>query len=258
MLSARYARASILLTALAAMMQAQTNSEKLPSFEIASVKPSPASRFHRTIDPTLLSVMGLTLQRLIMMAYDLSDSQPYLVAGGPGWVETDPFEIEARTARPASREEMLLMLRSLLADRFQLNFHRETKPLVMNVLVVAKGGPKFGPEFHEFKEGDQPANSVKPTRNQIVYPGISLQTFMDRLRIMMTRDPVTGTFVGIQDVLPTLDKTGLAGRFFIVFNADPQEDWSSALEHQLGLKLEQRKVPMEMIVIDSAARPSGN
>jgi uncharacterized protein (TIGR03435 family) len=208
--------------------------------------------------PALLSVVGLTLQRLVMMAYDISDSQPYRVTGGPGWVETDPYEIDARSASPVSREEILLMLGSLLADRFQLKSHRETRPLVMNVLVVAKGGPKFGPTFHEFKEGDQPVNPAKPTRNQIVYPGIPLQTFVDRLRIMMTRDPVTETFVTIQDVLPILDQTDLAGRYYIVFNANTQEDWSAALEHQFGLKLETRKVPTDMIVIDSAAKPAGN
>jgi uncharacterized protein (TIGR03435 family) len=58
-------------------------------------------------------------------------------------------------------------------------------------------------------------------------------------------------------VLPILDQTGLASRS-IALNTDPQEDWSAALEHQLGLKLERRKVPTEMIVIDSAARPSAN
>jgi uncharacterized protein (TIGR03435 family) len=128
----------------------------------------------------------------------------------------------------------------------------------MNVLVVAKGGPKFGPEFHEFKEGDPPVDPGKQTASHLTFPGVPLQIFVDRLRMMMIRDPVTETFVGIQDVLPILDKTGLAGRYVIVFNANPQEDWSATLEHQLGLKLEQRKVPMEMIVIDSAVKPSGN
>ena len=258
MLSTRCARALALLPALAAILAAQTDPDKLPSFEVASIKPGPPATFHRTIDPTLLSVRGLTLHRLVMMAYDISDSQAYLVTGGSPWVETDPYEIEARPENPASRQEMLVMLRSLLADRFQLKLHRETKPLVANVLTVAKGGPKFGPEFHEFKEGDQPANPAKPTRSLMVYPDIPFQTFVDRLRIMMMRDPVTETFVGIEDVLPILDQTGLAGRYYIAFNAGPQEDWSAALEHQLGLKLERRKVLTETIVIDSAAKPSAN
>jgi uncharacterized protein (TIGR03435 family) len=257
MLLIRCARALALFLPLTAIMPAQTSSDKLSSFEVASIKPSPTARYHRTIDPTLLSVVGLTLQRLVMMAYDVPDFQTYLVTGGPGWVETDPYEIEARTGSPASRQEMLLMLRALLSDRFQLKFHRETRTLPTNVLVVAKGGPKFGPAFHEVKEGDPPVDPAKQTVSHMTFPGVPFQVFVDRLRLWMAAlDPVTHRKV--ENVLPVIDETGLAGRYVIVFNADPQEDWSSALEHQLGLKLEQRKVPMEMIVIDSAARPSGN
>ncbi len=75
---------------------------------------------------------------------------------------------------------------------------------------------------------------------------------------MLTRDPITDTFVGIQDVLPILDKSGLAGRYYIAFDIGTHEDWPSALEHQLGLKLDWRMVPTEIIVIDNAAKPSGN
>jgi uncharacterized protein (TIGR03435 family) len=70
-------------------------------------------------------------------------------------MEDDRYDIEARPESPATREQMLLMLQSLLSERFQLAFHRETKPLPVNALVVAKGGPKFGAQFHPLKAGEQ-------------------------------------------------------------------------------------------------------
>jgi uncharacterized protein (TIGR03435 family) len=194
-----------------------------------------------------------------MMAYGIQGLDYYKVAGGPGWVETELYDIEARPDAPASRQEMYLMLRGLLADRFQLKFHRETRPIVMNAVVPAKGGPKFGAAFHELKEGDAPATPGKPAAwSQMTFPGVPFQTFVDRLRLWMTRDPVADTRVDIRDVLPLLNETGLAGRYYIDFNIDSHEDWSATLEHQLGLKLEQRKVPTEILAIDSAARPSAN
>jgi len=75
----------------------------------------------------------------------------------------------------------------------------------------------------------------------------------------MSRDPETNTRVmSPEDVPPVLDETGLTGRYDIILNADSHEDWSAMLEHQLGLKVELRKVPREIIVIDSAVKPSGN
>jgi len=248
-----------LAVAFAALAGGQTATDTAPSFQVASVKPSPpASREHpdSAIDPALFSIKYTSLRRFIMMAYGISGYQPYLVTGGPAWVDTDPYDIYAHSEKPASRQEMYLMLRSLLADRFQLKVHRETRPLPANVVVAAKGGPKFGPEFYELKEGDPPVNPATQTMSHMTFPGVPFQQFVDRLGLWMTRDPVT--HMAAEDVLPVIDQTGLAGRYVIVFNADPQEEWSAALEHQLGLKLEQRKAPTELLVIDSVAKPSAN
>jgi uncharacterized protein (TIGR03435 family) len=255
----RSAALAPLAVVFAAVASCQTGSDAAPAFQVASVKASPpASREHpaSAIDPSLFSIKNTSLKRFVMMAYGISGSQAYRVAGGPAWADADPYDIEAHPDGPASRQEMYLMLRSLLADRFQLKVHRETRPLLMNVVLAAKGGPKFGPGFHEMKEGDPPVNPGASTMKRMTFPGVPFQTFVDRLGLWMTMDPVT--HLRAEDVLPVYDGTGLAGRYVIVFNADPQEDWSAALEHQLGLKLEQRKVPTELIVIDSAAKPSAN
>jgi uncharacterized protein (TIGR03435 family) len=192
-----------------------------------------------------------------MFAYGIPLLDSYRVTGGPRWVETEAYDVEGRSENPVSRQEMLSMLGSLLADRFQLKFHREMRPIAVNALTVAKSGPKFGANFHPVGEGDPPANPGKQ-RGRAIYPDVPIKTFADRLRTMMIRDPVTETFLNIQDVPSVLDETGLAGLYYIDFDFDPHEEWSATLEHQFGLTLNLRKVPTEIIVIDSAARPSSN
>jgi len=252
-------RCARLAAVLATAAFCNQDADKTPKFEVASIKPSPppspGGGRGPASDPTLFAARRSSLKRLIMRAYGVED---YQVAGGPGWVETDLYDIDARPEGPASGEEMLLMLRSLLSDRFQLKFHRETKPIQMNVLIVAKGGPKFGPEFHPVKEGDPPSNLGKQSISHLTFPGLTIQRFTTYLRMNMFRDPETNTTVSPLDVPPVLDETGLTGRYDIILNADSHEAWSATLEHQLGLNLELRKVPREIIVIDSAVKPTEN
>jgi uncharacterized protein (TIGR03435 family) len=244
---------------LATAALGQQVAEKTAEFEVASIKPSPppgpGGGRGPANDPTLFAARSSSLRRLITRAYAVEE---YQVAGGPAWTETDLYDIDARPESPSSSQEMLLMLRSLLSDRFQLKFHRETRPIQLNVLSVTKGGPRFGPEFHPAKEGDPPSNLGKQSINHLTFPGLTIQRFSTYLRLNMMRDPETNTTVGLQDVPPILDETGLTGRYDIILNADSHEAWSATLEHQLGLKVEVRKVPTEIIVIDSAVKPSGN
>src|SRR5215469_158862 len=90
--------------------------------------------------PGRLSVRTATLQDLIEAAYDVAD---YQVSGGPAWVKSERFAMEAKSANPASREQLLLMVRPLLVERFQLSFHRETRQFAVYALELAKNGPKF-------------------------------------------------------------------------------------------------------------------
>jgi hypothetical protein len=166
-----------ILLALPTLIRAQTSPEKPPSFEVASVKASPkGQRAHLpAIDPSLLSVKGTTLKGLVMLAYSVPPTDSYRVAGGPGWVDTDPYDVDARPAAPSSRADMISMLRSLLADRFRLLVHREVRDVTMNVLVVAKGGPRFGPQFHAVVDGDPPSDLGRLSITHLSYPGITIE-----------------------------------------------------------------------------------
>ena len=252
----------VLAVTLAAAPAALAQRETLPSFEVASVKfcppPDQPSRSNRRVDPQLLSLKCYSLKWMIMEAFNVEGLDMFRVTGGPGWVDMDYWDVEARAAQPASRDEIKLMLRSLLADRFQLKYHVETKLVLNYVLTVAKGGPKFGPVFQEVKEGDPPIDRSKQPQGRSVFANAPFKQFVGILRPWMTRDPLTGKFSSVTDVPPIIDETGLTGRYNIVFDSRSDEDWAATLERQLGLRLTERKVPTDIYVIDSAAKPSGN
>ena len=229
-----------------------------PAFEVASVKPSPPPTPGRTApanDPTLFAAHNRTLKQLIQRAYDVED---YQVSGGPNWTDTDRFDVDAKPENSSSPAEMLLMLRTLLADRFQLTFHRETRPVELNVLTVAKGGPKFGPQFAVSNEGDMPPHSGKSVLNHLDFQNIPIRVFITYLRMNMSRDPATGHTVGLQEVAPVLDRTGLTEKYNIVLDIGVSEEWPQILQHQLGLTVDLRKTPVEVLVIEGAAKPAGN
>ena len=227
------------------------------SFEVASVKPhqeragTPAAKRSGYTDPKLFSAHNTTLKGLILRAYDLQD---YQVSGGPGWIETDRFDIDARSEQPATADEMKVMLRGLLAERFQLATHWENRNETSYVLSVANGGPKFGPYFHEIKQGEQ----FPPDEGRLQLGG-PMKNFVFLLRRnMATFDPSSGPFVPAAEVPPILDQTGLTGEYSILVSLKSHETWPALLEHQLGLKLQLRKEEVRVLKVDRAARPSAN
>ncbi len=246
----------------------QATIDKPPAFEIVSIKPSPppggpvdsarviGSPYFKTatVDPMLFSTRRSTLNGLIRYAYDVEDFQ---LAGGPGWAETDRYDVDAHPANPSTADQMMPMLRALLADRFQLTFHRETKILPLNVLTVAAGGPKFGPQFHPVNEDDPPAPPAKHVLNQ-VHSRHTIKTFAGVIRMNLMIDRVTHVTSDLRDIPPVLDQTGLSGTYDITVDISGEDAWPALLERQLGLKLELRKAPTEIIVIDRAVKPSGN
>jgi uncharacterized protein (TIGR03435 family) len=235
-------RAPILVLAAAAAAFGQ-------SFEVASIKPSSPAGSHAPNDPLTLSIWGATLKLLIAQAYDVPIEQ---VSGGPAWTDSDRFEIVAKAASPATQSQKMEMLRALLADRFQLKFHRQPGTLRAYALVVAKGGIKF----HAPKEGDPPP---------VAAPGaLALRAGMKQLASIIAIY-VTGNFpapgeppLSEPERLPVVDRTGLTGAYDIVIDLHRSRDWFAILEPQLGLKLEPQKVAMEMFIIDNAMRPSAN
>src|SRR5262249_14120568 len=125
--------------------QSAANRQSFAEFEVASIKPTPpgaGGRWIRMLSANEFAAKNHALKTLIAAAYNLS---PRAISGGPGWADSDRYDIVARTpggVRPNLNEQMA-MLRKLLSDRFQLTFHREQKELRAYALTIAKGGPKL-------------------------------------------------------------------------------------------------------------------
>jgi uncharacterized protein (TIGR03435 family) len=116
-----------------------------PAFDVASVKPADPNGLvvdFRVYPGGRLHITNLSLDAIIQEAFAVKH---YQLSGGPGWLKTDLFDIEARAEGDPSRERMMAMLQTLLAGRFQLKVHRETREGNVYALVVAKGGPKLTP-----------------------------------------------------------------------------------------------------------------
>jgi uncharacterized protein (TIGR03435 family) len=191
------------------------------------------------------------------------------LAGLPEWVDSAEarFDIEAETPAPLSEDRCRLMLQALLADRFRLAAHRESRTIPVYELVVAKHGPKF----------KQPASGDSGSRVSITVNGTPMRFgiprgapkdaasanslwSMQRLADFLSAPPFTGG-------RPIMDRTGLRGAY--AFSLDfstlspggPRGDAPDAFEavqDQLGLKLEDRKEPIEVLVIDHLERPDPN
>jgi uncharacterized protein (TIGR03435 family) len=231
-----------LILATASLLAAQ-------AFEVASIRPAKDDG-NQDIDTDRgrFVAHNLTLKRLIGRAWDIDESE---VLGGPAWIDSDTYDINAKI--PGSdgqwtREKVLNMLQSLLADRFQLAVHRETRQVSGYVLAVAKTGPKMTPA----KPGPDDSN----TSSNGTYLKATNVT-MELLARRLSRNRDIGKVV--------VDKTGLTGKFDFELEWAPAQAETddhagifTALQEQLGLKLESAKVPVEAVVIDRAEKPSEN
>jgi uncharacterized protein (TIGR03435 family) len=215
-------------------------------FEVASVK---LTQHGRTVDGSSHSTVGNTdqgsfsasnasLQMLLGWAYDVKDYQ----ISGPDWLKSDDarYDISAKAPAGASSRQMPEMLKALLAERFKVALHRETRTLPIYALVTAKGGPKL----HE-----APADGHSSTNSRgghITAQHVSMVDLGDSLSRQLGR--------------AVIDQTGLKGAFdFTLEYAADDADTSrpsifTALQEQLGLRLEATKGPVEVLVIDRAER----
>ncbi len=217
-------------------------------FEIVSVKPGdpndPRSSGRST--PEGMEMRNTTLNTLVRSAYGLNEFQ---LVGGPKWAGSAKFNIVAKMPTGTTRDQMPLMMQSMLADRFKLEFHRETRTLQEYALVVAKGGPRL----------------QEPTEEDRARGGTSQGPSQIKARSATLAD-LAGMLISVVSA-PVLDRTGIAGRYTIALQfapllgdkttEDALPDIFEAL-HQLGLKLEPLKGPVDVVVVDSAAMPSDN
>jgi uncharacterized protein (TIGR03435 family) len=219
------------------------------AFDVASVKISQQQvgrDYEGAISIGRAGIVGrnVTLKSLIAEAYRL---QPHRVLGGPGWFDYDQYDVEAKAAGPASADQLLLMLRALLAERFRLALHRETKELQVYQLVADKKGPE-----------------IRPSKE-----GMSMRQLANLISIQLTIPPLgddsSKPSIGSGPLIPVLDKAGLEGTYDIQVELKPEPGvdsftlWQRFLQDRLGLKLDSRKEQMEVLVIDSAAKtPTSN
>ncbi len=213
-----------------------------PAFEVTSVKPSePGQRGMATRnDPGRLILTNATLRFAIRFAFSVQD---YQFAGAPKWVDSDRFDIEGKCAEAASFQQKLAMLQTLLADRFQMKFHHETREVPGYVLIAAKSSLKL----------TKPKNPDGPTSSST---GSTLVAGTNQ------------TMAGLASLLssnlerPVIDETGYRDRFDFRLNwrSTPDEPAPSlfTLIQELGLRLEARRVPVEMFVIDNLEKPVAN
>ena len=235
-----------------------------PSFEVATIKPSKPDEKGNAIlvRGGQFSTINTTLLSLVEFAYDLQANQ---IIGGASWMSTDKYDLVAKPDAPGapSDKQWKGMLQKLMADRFQLKFHRQNKEMSAYVLTVAKNGPKL-------TKSDGDPNGL---------PGL----FFHQLGQLYVQNATMGDFTQLMQAVvldrPVVDQTGIQGRWNFVLKWTPDESQFggmgvkvppptnaadappplfTAIQEQIGLKLEARKAPVDVIVIDHVEQPSPN
>jgi len=245
--------------------QAPPPRPKFDAFDVATIKPVESNtkrgRFITIQGNNRFVGQDYTLKLLIAAAYSLN---PKTISGEPEWVDSQHYDITAITpgdVRP-TRDEQMSMLRSLLAERFKLSFHREPKEFSIYVLGLAKGGPKL--------KASTAASDAPPAVLSTVFPG----------RILLPARNVTmGEFTSMMQRAmldrPVVDRTGLTGRYDFDLEWAPDETQFGgdippapadsqlaplfvALQEQLGLRLEATRGTVDALVVDKAERPTAD
>jgi uncharacterized protein (TIGR03435 family) len=228
------------------------------AFEVVSIKPSPpAANMSRTAwEPDRLIASGVNLKQLVEWAYQITDAE---VSGGPAWIDSKYFDLEAKADGAHTREELLRMLQPVLADRFQVKFHRETKQVPTYVLSAgsnrgelreAKGSPA------NIQIQGTPAVGGKAMSIQIIGQSVSMGYLTSYLtsslgRLVIDRTSLNGSFDF--KVEGELDQNDII--------TDKRSALSTALLDampKLGFKLDSKREAVDVLVIDHADEPSPN
>jgi uncharacterized protein (TIGR03435 family) len=225
-----------------------------PAFEVVSVRPSqnlvgPDYNNQITYSPIGFTGRNVTLKRLIAEAWRCQRNQVI----GPAWLDRNEYDIVARLPEGASGKQIPFMLRTLLADRFQLKVHSETREMRGYELTVAPGGARIHP--------------VQPGALPTAGPGLhfhgDMRQFADLLAVQLSIPAPTSPDVPViadASPAPVLDKTGLDGIYDFTVDLHPEIGtdgftfWKRVLEDQLGLRIESRKADVEFVVLDDAAK----
>jgi uncharacterized protein (TIGR03435 family) len=230
----------------------------IPAFDVASVKVSqpgadsgPRRGDRIQVSPGSVTMRGISLKASVRWAWHVSDSQVV----GPDWLDSQRYEIAGKAAGPATEDELRLMMQTLLRERFKLTLHVQTKELGAYLLVPGKNGPKV----HE-----------STTQGEA-----SIDINQRQWSVSVQRTPVARLVDMMSNALhaPVIDMTGLKGRYDLELNVakyaadmvapgksvestpmDTVALLTTVLQSELGLKLEAKKVPLEVVVIDHAEK----
>ena len=257
----RYLALAIALVAVSVL------SAQRPEFEVASIRPSePGARPGGTFIPPggeRYTASNAYLKFLIQEAYHLEHDP---ITGGPNWISTDLYSLNAKAEKPCSIDTMHLMLQSLLTDRFKLQFHFATAEGPVYALVVDNGGPKL--TRHDTEYGHEPFNwSARPPDQQLKIAWHATSASMDYLAWQIA------SIINI----PVINSTGLQGEYDFdlafttalplgvpegtLINGVPIDTTGPTVYdaiRKLGLKLERERGPVKYMRIDSAEKPSEN
>ena len=247
--------------ALGLMLYGQDQPKRL-TFEVASIKPvKPGAEFGGTIKPKPAgqgyNVEGAPVKLMINLMYKVPMKQ---ITGGPGWLDTDLWDIEAKADHSYNLDDLHTMFQNLLADEFKLKFHKEIREGPVYALMVDKAGSKM-------KINESPQDYEIPIGGGKDGVLIGKRVPMQYLCYFLTR--------ALQDERPVIDKTGLDKNYDFTLSFAPELppnfpkdnlppgflDRPSifiALKEQLGLKLEPQKGPVEYYVIDHVEKPEAN
>jgi uncharacterized protein (TIGR03435 family) len=244
---------------------------ELPAFEVASIRVnnSGTSRSHSSSDNGRFTATNISVKTL--MQYDAYGIPGAQIQGGPGWLNSERFDIAAKVDDSTAEQMKSLnhdqesrltrqLIQQLLADRFKLAVHWENKELPVYALVVAKNGPKLE------KAKDANGTSINSGNGKLTAKGVTMEKLAQTLTGLTERE--LGRFV--------IDRTGLEGRYDLALAWSPEDRSAAmvnssadnaappgpsiftALQEQLGLKLESTKGTVEALVIDEIEQPSEN
>ena len=285
-------RKSTLLTALiplaciglaSVLVRAQsgaTSTQKTPAFDVVSVKPNTSGDYMGTLQPLPggLHLVNVPLKMMIRVAYRLQEFQ---IVGGPDWLASARFNLEAKVAGDPTQEQLLLMLRTAMADRFRLAVHNETRELPIYALEAAALDGTLGLQLRKTASDciNQQNNSSPSAPNSPRPAQCGFNVFPGSVKAASVNMPAFATtlsgFVG----RPVVDRTGLNGGFDFNLTWTPEQipqgprplgapepppvdpngpSLFTALREQLGLKLESTKGPVDVLVIDRAEKPAAD
>jgi uncharacterized protein (TIGR03435 family) len=256
-------------------------------FDVASVKPAPPQSAGRvragmrggpgTSDPEQITFTNVTLLSVLLRAYNVKTYQ----LTGPDWLSSERYEIVAKIPPDTTKEECNLMLQNLLSERFHLAVHHETKELQGYELIRVKTGPKLkssteaGPDVQPTEAPKRDANGFP----QLSAPGLVIMEGVRGTAVVSFLTAKAQPLSALVELLskefrlPVDDRTGLTGKFDFTLEFAPQAPGSltpdaanesapnliSAVPQQLGLKLDPKKIPVDILIVDRADKiPTGN